>query len=94
MAKKFAVRVPDHGEDTWAYGRSVQADSPLNAAEEYVERMEARHCECAVAFGHECLVVHVKDESSGREYRFSVSGETVPRYRARLLEELERKGAE
>lgn len=91
MGNKFSVIAPDHGEEKWGDRSVVHAGCPRKAAEEYVEGTEASCGEYDVASGRESLVVHVKDETSGREYRFSVSGEMAPHYCARPLGPDERK---
>ena len=63
-------------------GLSILANSPLAASETYAENREIMNVEWPVASGWESMIVIVRNEVTGDQTKWEVTGEMVPRYRS------------
>jgi len=81
---KFIVWNPESGgaED----GKMFVAYDAEEAAEKWAEREDSWGAEYLIVSGRDEPVVHVRDEE-GHETYFKVSGESVPAYYAREIEQ-------
>ena len=77
---KYTVWCPDHGS-TFEDGRKFEASDAEHAAERWAEWEDAYSAEYSIVGGSE-KIVRVRGEDGG-EQEFTVTGESVPLYRAR-----------
>jgi hypothetical protein len=80
---RYVVWCPDDGS-TEDDGKTFRANSPSGAAEQWAEWNDRHSADYNIVKG--CgAVVHVRSEDGGETSVFTVTGETVPLYSARLM---------
>ena len=84
--KTFIVWCPDLGS-TQEDGDRIQASDAEIAAEKWAHMDDAYSAEYAIVGGQEREVIVVEDRKGAQELRFKVTGEAVPQYYARLVEQ-------
>lgn len=84
--KTFIVWCPDLGS-TQEDGDRIKALDAEFAAEKWAQIDDAYSAEYAIVGGQEREVVVVEDREGAQELRFKVTGEAVPQYYARLVEQ-------
>lgn len=89
MSRTFKVWNPGEGE-TEQDGDTITGDGASDAAELWAEDTDERDSEFPIADGDVHPIVHVRHvdgPEKGKIERFRVSGEFVPTYTARSLDE-------
>jgi hypothetical protein len=80
----YIVWCPDDGEDGPDDGREFEAFDNAAAVEAWARRKDSHGADYDIVSGRVTPTVHVLDED-GTVQRFQVTGEAVPRYMARKL---------
>ena len=78
----YLVWCPDRGA-TREYARCIVSCNPKSAATDWAEWEDASSADYTIVGGTDIEVVVAEDREGSAEWRFTVSGESVPCYRAR-----------
>jgi hypothetical protein len=81
---RYVVWRPDY-EQTREDGKVIEAHSPSAACEKWAEREDADSADYLIVRGNSAELMVAELGSSLPPFRYSVSGETVPSYRATML---------
>lgn len=81
---RYVVWRPDY-EQTREDGREIEAHSPQAACEKWAEQDDSRSADYLIVRGNSAEVMVAELGSSLPPFRYSVSGESVPSYRATML---------
>ena len=81
---RYVVWRPDYGQ-TREDGRSIAANSPQAACEEWAKQDDSKSADNLIVLGNSAEVMVSELWSSLAPFRYSVSGESVPIYRATML---------
>jgi hypothetical protein len=82
--KRYVVWRPDYGQ-TREDGRILEAHSPAAACEQWAQREDANSSDYLIVRGNSAELIVAELGSSLPPFRYSVSGESVPSYRATML---------
>ena len=80
----YVVWCPDW-EQTREDGRRIEAHSPSNACEQWAQREDAEGADYLIVRGESVELMVAELGSSLAPFRYSVTGESVPSYRATML---------
>ena len=81
---RYVVWRPDYGHSIQD-GTTIEAHSPSAACEEWAEREDASGADYLIVRGDSAELMVAELGSSLAPFRYSVSGESVPSYRATML---------
>lgn len=81
---RYVVWRPDY-EQTREDGREIEAYCPQAACELWAEQDDSRSADYLIVLGNSAEVMVAELGSSLPPFRYSVSGESVPSYRATML---------
>ena len=81
---RYVVWRPDYGQ-TIDDGKTFEAHSPSAACEQWAQRDDADSADYLIVRGNSAEVMVSELGSSLPPFRYSVSGESVPSYRATML---------
>jgi hypothetical protein len=81
---RYVVWRPDY-DQTREDGRVIEAVGPNYAAEEWALRYDCESADYLIVSGNSAEVLVAEVGSSLPPFRYSVSGESVPSYRASML---------
>lgn len=81
---KYVVWRPDW-EQTIEDGRTIDAHCPQAACEHWAEREDSDSADYLIVLGNDAELMVAELGSSLPPFRYSVSGESEPRYRATML---------
>jgi hypothetical protein len=83
---EYVVWRPDYGQ-TKEDGRHIDALSPRSACEKWAERDDAESADYWIVRGNEVTVKVARPDDGAEEVAYIINGESVPLYRARLVEQ-------
>jgi hypothetical protein len=82
---QYVVWCPDYGHEGREDGVTVESHSLQGACEKWAELSDSRSADYLIVGGNSAVVMVAEVGSKMPPFRFSVSGESVPLYRAQML---------